>query len=103
MMISPNTTMQLEPTYLTHFMPQVSFYTPWKHQKTKGFLMFPGVIERDQWHEMSEIVINSGCELNNPVTTYMFEVNNEDTKQSLRKLFRSVLCSRLIDIYLMVN
>ena len=53
MMISPNTTMHLEPTYLTHFMPQVSFYTPWKHQKTKGFLMFPGVIERDQWHEMS--------------------------------------------------
>ena len=24
--------------YLTHFMPLVSFYTPWKHHKTKGFL-----------------------------------------------------------------
>ena len=29
-----------------------SFYTPWKHQKIRGFLMFPGVLERDQWHEM---------------------------------------------------
>ena len=35
-----------------HFMPLVSFYTPWKHQKTRGFLMPPGGTERDQWHEM---------------------------------------------------
>ena len=26
----------------------VSFYTPWKQK----ILMFSGVIERDQWHEM---------------------------------------------------
>ena len=32
---------------LTHFMPRVSFYTPWKQQKTSGFLMFSGGIERD--------------------------------------------------------
>ena len=31
----------------------VSFYTPRKHQNTRGFLMFSGGIERDQWHEMS--------------------------------------------------
>ena len=37
---------------LTHFMPLVSFYTFWKHQKTKGFLVFSGGIEREQWHEM---------------------------------------------------
>ena len=37
---------------LTHFMPVISFYTPWKHQKTSGFLMFLGGIERDQLHEM---------------------------------------------------
>ena len=37
---------------LTHFMPLVSFDTPWKHQRTKGFLMFSGGIEKDQWHEM---------------------------------------------------
>ena len=37
---------------LTHFMPLVSFYIPWKLQKTRGFLMFSGGIEKDQWHEM---------------------------------------------------
>ena len=37
---------------LTHFMPLISFHTPWKHQKTRGFLMFSGGIKRDQWHEM---------------------------------------------------
>ena len=25
---------------LTHFWPMFPFYTPWKHQKTKGFLVF---------------------------------------------------------------
>ena len=25
---------------LTHFMPQISFYTPWKHQKTRCFDRF---------------------------------------------------------------
>ena len=33
-------------------MPLVSFYNPWKDQKTSGFLMFLGGIEGDQWHEM---------------------------------------------------
>ena len=28
---------------LTHFMPLISFDTSWKHQKTRGFLMFSGV------------------------------------------------------------
>ena len=37
---------------LIHFMPLVSFYTSWKHQKISGFLMFLGGIERDQWHAM---------------------------------------------------
>ena len=32
---------------LTHFMPLVSFDTPSKHQKTRGFQMFSGVIERN--------------------------------------------------------
>ena len=30
------------PISVTHFMPLVSFYTPWKHQKITVFLMFPG-------------------------------------------------------------
>ena len=33
-------------------MPLVPLYTPSKHQKTSGFLLFSGGIERDQWHEM---------------------------------------------------
>ena len=28
------------------------FLYPWKQQKTRGFLMFSGGIERDQWHEI---------------------------------------------------
>ena len=36
---------------LTYFIPLFSFYTPWKHQKTPGFLMFLGGIKSDQWHE----------------------------------------------------
>ena len=27
---------------LTHFQPMFPFYTPWKHQKNKGFLKFSG-------------------------------------------------------------
>ena len=30
---------------LTHFWPMFSFYTPWKHQKTLGFLVFSGGIK----------------------------------------------------------
>ena len=40
------------PRELTHFMLLISFDTPWKHQKTKDFLMFSGGIKRDQWHEI---------------------------------------------------
>ena len=32
---------------LTHFQPMIQFYTPWKHQKTWGFLMFLDGIELD--------------------------------------------------------
>ena len=46
------TTSDSDSNILTHFMPLISFYTPWKHQKTYGCLMFSGDIERDQWHEM---------------------------------------------------
>ena len=37
---------------LTRSIPLVSFYVPWKDQKTGGFLMISGGIERDQWHKM---------------------------------------------------
>ena len=30
------------------------FYTPWKHQTTKGLPMFLGGIEMEHWLEMSQ-------------------------------------------------
>ena len=30
------------------FPVMVSFFTPWKHRKNSGFLIFPGGLERDQ-------------------------------------------------------
>ena len=39
-------------TSLTHFSPVPHFYTPWKRQKTKGFLTFSGVIEMWHWTKM---------------------------------------------------
>ena len=37
---------------LTYFMSLISFFTPWKLQKTRGFLVFSGILERDQWHDI---------------------------------------------------
>ena len=37
---------------LASFIPLIFLCTPQKHQKTSGFLIFLGNIERGQWHEM---------------------------------------------------
>ena len=50
---------------LINFMPLV-FYTPWKHQKTRGF---SGGIERDQRHEMGEPESKKHC-----VSKFEYEV-----------------------------
>ena len=39
----------------THLMSLIFFYTFWKHQKTRGFLIFSGGLGKDQWHEMGWI------------------------------------------------
>ena len=39
-------------TVLTHFSPVPHFYTPWKRQKTFGFLTFSGGIEMWHWTKM---------------------------------------------------
>ena len=52
-------------------MPLISFYTPWKHQRTSGFLMFPGWRERDQWHEMGEIVTFIKMLSRNQITQFL--------------------------------
>ena len=31
--------------FLTHFQPMFSFYSPWKHHKTKGFLVISGCVK----------------------------------------------------------
>ena len=35
-------------------MTVASFYTPWKHHKTRDYLVFPGGLERHHLHEMDE-------------------------------------------------
>ena len=35
-----------------YFQPMFHFYTPWKYQKTAGFLMFSGGIEVEHWLKM---------------------------------------------------
>ena len=39
---------------LTHLKPLTSFYPPWKHQKTRCFLTFPG--GWNQWHKIRFII-----------------------------------------------
>ena len=38
---------------LTHFNPIFHFYTPWKRQKTKGFLTFLRGIKMEHWAKMN--------------------------------------------------
>ena len=56
-------------------MPLVSFHTPWKHQKTSGFLKFLRSIERDQLHELgyAKLVIY----ILNPAGIYVLKVIEE--------------------------
>ena len=37
--------------HLTHSWPMFPFYTPWKHPKTFGFLLFSGGIKWEHWPE----------------------------------------------------
>ena len=48
--------MIIDTTVQTHVMPMISYYTPWKHQKTRAFLMFSGGKERKQWHKMGQLI-----------------------------------------------
>ena len=74
-----------------HFMPVASFYTSWKYQKTKGFLMFSGRIERDQWHKNVLIDIFSTWHILSLFTLIRFLfsicISRIKTWQSFRNLF----------------
>ena len=43
---------------LAHFSLVSRFYTPWKRQKTKGFLTFSGGIEMWHWTKMGQCFLN---------------------------------------------
>ena len=67
-----------------------SFWSPWKHQKTKSFLIFSGGIERKYWEEMglknsdSSKILSKKCHRkftgNYIAGIYLFKVNNANTK-----------------------
>ena len=46
----------------THFSAMLYFYTPWKRQKTFGFLIFPEGIEIKHCDEMGYFLIPSSIE-----------------------------------------
>ena len=46
-----NTILLINSKRLTFFLPLIDFHTPWKHQKTRGFLVFSGGMERHRWHK----------------------------------------------------
>ena len=47
------TSMHTENTKLINPFHAIGLFdTPWKHQKTKGFPIFSGGIQRDQWDEI---------------------------------------------------
>ena len=77
---------------ISHFMPLTSFDTPWKHQKTSGFLMFSGGIKRDQWHEMGYALNWYSAMLHQSNVQLMFKVNNSDTRTMSMKWFCCFNC-----------
>ena len=44
---------------LTHFSPRPHFHTPWKRQKTYGFLTFSGGIKMWHWTKMGLQVVST--------------------------------------------
>ena len=49
---------------LTRFRPVFHFYAPWNFQKTRGFLIISGGIEREHWLEMSLLCFNICSQVN---------------------------------------
>ena len=68
---------------LTHFMPLIYFYTPWKYQTTSRFLIFSGGIKRDQRNEM-------GLENRLPILLHLND-GSSPRRCSKKKLFLKIL------------
>ena len=101
----------------THVMSVVSYFTVWKHLKTRGFLMFSGGIDRDQSHEMSSIqrrlstiLKTSKKSVSNNVFWYI-KVQKQPSRCALRKrcsenirqIYRIHPCKSVISIKLQSN
>ena len=48
-------------TLLTHFWTMLPIYTPWKHQETRGFLVFSGGIKWEDCPEKGYFVSYDFC------------------------------------------
>ena len=79
---------------LTHFMPLVFFYTPWKHHKTRGFLMFSRGMERIRWHEMGwyccTLHIPHSAQWNKSFWSLPFQGITVPIKMLLKQFFQNV-------------
>ena len=54
------------PSPLAHLLPLAFFYTSWKYQKTKGFLLFSRSIEKDhdmKWVRLHLVIITANRDL----------------------------------------
>ena len=78
---------------LTHFSPVSHFYTPWKRQKTKGFLTFSGGIEMWHWTKVKNIQVfaTEMFKVDNNIIPPIFADNFSKTKSKLKTLPRIVL------------
>ena len=75
-------------TALVHLKELFYLYTPWKHQKSTGFLIFSGSTERNQW-------VNNVNRMHlymtyYPAGIYLLKVNNRYTRT------RCEICSKFI-------
>ena len=66
-----------------HFNPTLHFYTPWKRQKTKSFVMFSRGYRNGTlaWNGLNRIVIFSLANI------YLLKVNNKNTRTRSVTLF----------------
>ena len=82
---------------LTHSKPMLHFYTPWKHQKTSGFLMSSRVTEMEHWVAMDHCLIIAwiiAC-----AGKYLFKVINKNTEsRHINNVIDVVLVSPLLTL-----
>ena len=64
--------MGLRTNLLAHFSPMFDFYTPWKRQKTQGFLTFSDGIEMENWGKTDERKISGNFGWESPILELRF-------------------------------